>query len=280
MPTRETLLERAQTATRDSKFVAFHDGLDWEALVRDVAAMANTGGGVVVVDAAVDADSVEDQVFHFTRQNFTGITVEPLSRDGRSASAILVEPATEEPLIFEGGTIFFRHGARTEPARPEDVRRFIDRRVRAIRGAWVRGLRSVMQAPPGTEVRYVKPDPRGDPAKIQLTTDPRAPVYGRLDPDQTHPYRQKELIHALNERIPEDAHINQHTMLSVRRVHGIDETTRPDFVHRTKFAGSPQYSRAFLEWLVEQYGRDARFFEKAKARYQAEFRRRDARSQA
>ena len=273
-PTRETLLERAQAATRNSKYVAMQEALDWELLVRDVAAMANSGGGVVVVDAEVDADDVEDQIYHFTRQNFTGITVEAVSRNGRPAFAILVEPATEEPLIFEGGTIYFRHGARSEPARPDDVRRFIDRRVRAIRGAWVQGLRSVMQAPPGTEVRYVKPDPQGDPAMVRLTADPRAPVYGKLDPDQTHPYRQKELIQALNDRVPEDAHINQHTMLSVRRVHGIDEHSHPEYVHRTKFAGSPQYSRAFLEWLVEQYGRDPRFFERAKARYQAEFRAR------
>jgi hypothetical protein len=56
--------------------------------------------------------------------------------------------------------------------------------------------------------------------------------------------------------------------LSVRRVHAISEDTRPEFVHVPKF-GSPQYSDAFVEWLVAERQRYPRFFEKAKTSYLA-----------
>jgi hypothetical protein len=38
--------------------------------------------------------------------------------------------------------------------------------------------------------------------------------------------------------------------------------------------GSPQYSEAFVAWLVEQDAKDPQFFERAKARYVALRRRR------
>jgi hypothetical protein len=67
--------------------------------------------------------------------------------------------------------------------------------------------------------------------------------------------------------------VNAFDVLSVRRVHAITEETRPEFVHVPKF-GSPQYSDAFVDWVVEQDERDSRFFEKAKVGYLATRRRR------
>jgi hypothetical protein len=57
-------------------------------------------------------------------------------------------------------------------------------------------------------------------------------------------------------------------VLSVRRVHAISEETRPEFVHVPKF-GSPQYSDAFVDWLVASTVREPLFFERAKASYLA-----------
>jgi hypothetical protein len=62
-------------------------------------------------------------------------------------------------------------------------------------------------------------------------------------------------------------------VLSVRRVHAISEETRPEFVHVPKF-GSPQYSDAFVDWLVSERQRDPQFFERAKASYLATRKRR------
>jgi hypothetical protein len=127
-----------------------------------------------------------------------------------------------------------------------------------------------MHAPDGAEVAVIETaerDDEGRPTLIRLTTDPHAPLYGQVDPDQSHPYRQKEVIREVNARLGEGA-VNAFDVLSVRRVHAISEETRPEFVHVPKF-GSPQYSDAFVEWLVAERERDPRFFEQAKTSYLA-----------
>jgi hypothetical protein len=63
----------------------------------------------------------------------------------------------------------------------------------------------------------------------------------------------------------------------VRRVHAISEDTRPEFVHVPKF-GSPQYSDAFVDWLIGEDERDPEFFAQAKAKYLASRPRRRAAS--
>jgi hypothetical protein len=46
-------------------------------------------------------------------------------------------------------------------------------------------------------------------------------------------------------------------------VHHIDD--HPEFFHQPKF-GSPQYSEAYVEWLLSELAKDPQFFEDAKAR--------------
>jgi EC042_2821-lke REase len=92
-------------------------------------------------------------------------------------------------------------------------------------------------------------------------------LYGQVDTDHSHPYRQKEVIREVNARLGE-ATVNAFDVLSVRRVHAISEDTRPEFVHVPKF-GSPQYSDAFVDWLVAEHQRDPQFIAQAKAAYLA-----------
>src|SRR6478736_2694659 len=51
-------LDRAANATRSSKRVALRDSADYVELVRDVAAMANSGGGVIVLDGVAERPAV------------------------------------------------------------------------------------------------------------------------------------------------------------------------------------------------------------------------------
>ena len=67
------------------------------------------------------------------------------------------------------------------------------------------------------------------------------------------------------------------SLLSVRRVHSITEQSRPEFVHVPKF-GSPQYSDAFVDWLVGEFQREPQFFARAKKAYLATRPRRRAAS--
>jgi hypothetical protein len=288
------LLQRAAQARRSSKRVELKPvfepeaDVEWVELVRDVAAMANSGGGVIVLErGTVEEELLHEQLALYAEPEFEAFGLHDLVRGGKAVTAIAVEGVAGTPLVFarQGrgrngvaftrGGLYFRHGAKSEPARGEDVRDFIVRQLDATRRRWLANIRQVMHAPGDAEVAVVETaerDEEGRPTLIRLTTDPHAPLYGQVDPDRSHPYRQKEVVRELNARI-DGRNVNAFDVLSVRRVHQISEDTRPEFVHVPKF-GSPQYSDAFVDWLVEEEQRDPGFFERAKARYVATRRRR------
>ena len=284
-----TYLSRGESATRSSKRVALRDAADYVELVRDIAAMANSGGGVIVLDgvAGVDEELLHERLSEYAEPEFEGFEVQPLSRNGRPSTAVVVEGVRNAPLVFTQtgriggeqvafvrGGLYFRHGAKSEAATGEDVRNFIRRQLEATRTQWLANIRQVMHAPDGAEVAVIETaerDEEGRPTLIRLTTDPHAPLYGQVDPDHSHPYRQKEAIREVNKRLGEGA-VNAFDVLSVRRVHAISEETRPEFVHVPKF-GSPQYSDAFVDWLVSEQQRDPQFFARAKQSYLATRRR-------
>ena len=130
---------RAANATRSSKRVALRDSVDYVELVRDVAALANSGGGVIVLDgvAGVDEELLHERLSEYAEPEFEAFEVEPLSRNGRPSTAVVVEGVRNAPLTFREtgrvgthvafvpGGLYFRHGAKSEAATGEDVRDFI-----------------------------------------------------------------------------------------------------------------------------------------------------------
>ena len=286
-------LNRAAEAKRSSKRVELVERFDpqepglWLELVRDVAALANSGGGVVVLSGDVEEEQLHEELARYAEPEFEAFELHDITRAGREATAIVVEGVANTPLVFtrtgryrsvDGdehvafarGGLYFRHGAKSEPATGADVRDFIKRQLDATRSQWLANIRQVMHAPDGAEVAVIETaerDDEGRPTLIRLTTDPHAPLYGQVDPDRSHPYRQKEVIREVNLRLRGDS-VNAFDVLSVRRVHTITEETRPEFVHVPKF-GSPQYSDAFVDWLVSEHEREPDFFARAKAKYLA-----------
>ncbi len=293
-------LNRAAEAKRSSKRVELVERFDsqapgvWLELVRDVAAVANSGGGVVVLSGDVEEEQLHEELARYAEPEFEAFELYDITRTGRRATAIVVEGVANTPLAFartgryrsiDGdehvafarGGLYFRHGAKSEPATGADVRDFIKRQLDATRSQWLANIRQVMHAPDGAEVAVIETaerDDEGRPTLIRLTTDPHAPLYGQVDPDRSHPYRQKEVIREVNLRLRGDS-VNAFDVLSVRRVHTITEETRPEFVHVPKF-GSPQYSDAFVDWLVGEHEREPDFFARAKAKYLATRPRRRA----
>ena len=268
------MLERAAEAKRASRRVALRRDFDpqsedhWRDLVVDLTALANSGGGVAVVEGDVDAAEISRRVSKQTGTQFSPLDVQRVSRNGTWMTAIVVDAPEDTPLLV-GQQAYFRHGGKSKPATAADLRTFLERRLNLVRRQWLRSIREVLVAPHGARVAVVhtdETDEHGVPTLIRLSSDPNAPLYGKLDPDRTHPYRQTEAIAEANRRLPEGVRINQYDVLSVRRVHEITEETRPEFTHVPKF-GSPQYSEAFVDWLVDQYDRDTQFFERAKDRY-------------
>lgn len=84
------------------------------------------------------------------------------------------------------------------------------------------------------------------------------------DPSTTHPYRQKELVVAVNESLAGAAVINQFDIQCMDKAHSVKK--RAEWYYKGKVAGSPsQYSNAFRDWLVSRFAQDQEFFVKARA---------------
>jgi hypothetical protein len=309
MPTEDYRLVRARDGRRETHNLDFKERFDlssradWCEVVKDMVAMANSGGGAIVfgvhdhakpatIDLApilsLDPAKITDKINAYTGEQISGFQMVEVKRGRRRAAALLIDgldvpvpftrPGTypdpdkshKQKSAFSQGTLYVRHGAKSEPATRADVAAIIERRLERERKTLLQNVRRVVEAPADTEVIPIRrnvTDEQGNPTAIQLTTDPGAPVYGKLNPDLTHPYRQKELIDEVNRRLPRGhREINTHDILSIRRAHGIDADRTPDFAHQPMYA-SQQYSDAFVDWLVKRITRDAHFLDDARQRY-------------
>jgi len=276
---------------------------DWCELIKDVVAIGNSGGGYLVFGfdskgqpakadltalAAVDPAHIVDKVGKYVDVQVTEIEVAETKKAGATA-LIWKIPANDPPLVFVNpgtyelpdksgkkqqrtsfgrGTLYFRHGAKSEPARQEDLCQAFERRLASVRNEWTKGLKKVVEAPDGYKVHVLPPEIKfadePNATAIRLTNDPDAPAFFKLDPNQTHPYRQKELVAEVNARLPKGMAINQYDVLAVRKTYAID--ANETYTYHPTF-GSPQYSPALVNWMVKQYEADPGFFAMARAKY-------------
>jgi hypothetical protein len=299
------LVDKALRAKRESKSVDFKRSFDpesngeWCELVKDIVALANSGGGAIVVgldnsgvpsnndvSAVLDLDHAKyvDKIRKYTGCDFSELEVHEAKKD-ESTVAVIEVAAVKVPMVFQEvgsyevapgkqktafskGTVYFRHGAKSEPGTTEDIRSVIERQLEVIRGEWLDGVRKVVTAPQGSAVTVftgeVKESSSPDAAPIRLVDDPNAPGYRLIDHDTTYPHRQTELLDVVNGMLPEGIDINTHDILAVRRVHDIDGDAR--YCHRPKF-GSPQYSDDFAKWVVDRHKQNNNFFAEAREKY-------------
>ena len=237
-----TSLERALAAQRESRRIAIRSASDPEALVRDIAAIANSGGGAIVIrGGSIDVRDVIGRLQQHA--DFAGVQFE---------TGVLLIGEAITPIAIDG-VVYVRHGARSKPATTEDLAKLIDRRVTMVRKAWLSAIRHVVQ-----------PDvPFQETASVRVVDDPRAPAMRLVDYDKTHPFRQKEVLAVLRERMP-DLQITQFDLLAMRKVNDTD--ARPEFVHKPAF-GSNQYSVSFVDWLQRQIENDPQFIARAREQY-------------
>lgn len=238
------ILERALAAGRESRRIAIRTAFDPPSLVRDIAALANSGGGAIVMLGEADIDRVIDAFRSATDSDFS---------DFRLERGVIVVGEAITPIVIDG-VVFVRHGAKSVLATTDDISKMIDRRVTMVRKAWLSAVRQVVQ-PEG---------PVAATGSVRVVTDPRAPAFRLVDYDKTHPFRQKEVLAVLRERMPQ-LQISPFDLLAVRKVHEIDG--RPEFMHKPAF-GSNQYSVRFVDWLQSQISRDAGFLTTAREEYQ------------
>ena len=282
-------IDRALSARRESRRVefkpAFDEGSadDWSEVIHHIVAMANSGGGVILVgvdqsgnptgeETHVDPHEIAERLRTQIEAPFTDFQVIPTAKNDQPVLAIDVGEA-RTPLVFSDGTsergrIYFRHGARSVPGTTEDLAIAIERRMNTMRRSWLDAVKRVVQSQPPVSVlsSEVRDSDSPDATPIRVVDDPSAPAYRLIDYDKTHPYRQKELLAEFRKRVPGRT-INQFDLLAIRHKHGIDE--RGDFSHKPVF-GSRQYSEEFVKWLVDRALNDERFFDEAREHLKSE----------
>lgn len=302
---KDALIAKARAAKRESRQVEFKESFDvgskqeWCEIIKDAIAIANSGGGIIVFGAnsrgeptggdlsplsGVDPATISDRVHPYTGTHSTDIEVVEVERGAQkligwyiapsSIPIVFVQPGTSpieggrQKTAFGRGTVYFRHGAKSEPGTTEDIANAVERKLESMRKEWLAGVRKVVEAPAGSRVSLLPPEVRQssspDAAPVRITDDPAAPAYRIVDPDSTHPFRQKELIAEVRSRLPDGIAFNSFDVVSVRHVHNIDNAR--EFSYKPRF-GSRQYSQALVDWLVAQVEGDAEFFERARVKH-------------
>ena len=302
--------DKAKNAKRESKHIERKEKFDidqpgdWCEIIKDIVAMANSGGGCILVGIKndgtpsgwdptpllnIDPADITNKVAKYTGEQFDGFDITETEKDGHRLALLQVHSTSvpmiftqdgiytdvghgKERIAFRKGTLYVRHGAKSEPGNSKDLREFIDREVERIRHAWLRDIRKVTEAPVDSQLYVLPPGklvpPFPNEIPIRITDDPTLPAYPRVDPNYTHPHREKEMIMLVNQRIGGRKRINTHDFRCARKVHKIDQS-KPEFYYEPKY-GSPQYSNAFADWLTNQYENDPLFFDKARKKHKGE----------
>jgi hypothetical protein len=266
---------RALKATRESKHVEFKESFDpssageWCELIKDIVAIANSGGGIIVfgldscgqpsagsIDAVprVDPADVANKIGRYTGPVDLEFEIRQLRKDRRSLVALVIQgvvcplvfqkPGTYEVepgkqrTAFGAGTLYFRHGSKSEPGNTEDLRIVLDRYIERVRKAWISGVRKVVHAPSGS--RMLTAAPAGGKASnavvastVRAVNDPTAiPVV--LTRDST-----KATGHFYHEGISEGIFEEINNVVEANRVLARGQ--------QRFFLGQPVYYRVYAE---------------------------------
>lgn len=149
----------------------------------------------------------------------------------------------------------------------DDVRKFIEKRVREMHDQLVKGLRKVSEAPRGSQLQVV---PRGARAigpagavAVRLTTNPDAQGILVTDRHEIFPYRQKDVIAKLKEVLPAGSVPNTYDLQAINKVYKIAHqenlSWQPPFLSRL-------YSNAFVEWIIDKLSNQKHFLQDTRGR--------------
>jgi hypothetical protein len=202
---------------------------DWLSLLKDIAAFANSGGGTILVGLsddgspsgadisavlAIDPADLTDRIHKYTGNHFHSFEILDCQKGEGEIAAIRVG-SSRTPIVFtrvgtfetaQGqqkaafsvGTVYFRHGAKSEPGNSDDLRSLIDRELEIVKRSWLDGIARVVEAPTGSRVAILPPEGQGTGASgampIRITDDQSAPAYYAVPIDTTHPFRRKEVV--------------------------------------------------------------------------------------
>lgn len=272
---------------------------DWLEIIKDIVALANSGGGILLIGLAddgspsgaeingiqsVDPADLTNRIHKYTSQHFSGFEFFECQKEEHDVCAICIAAAripivftrvgtyevaeAKQKTAFSVGTVYFRHGAKSEPGTSDDLRTFLERELELTRKSWLEGISKVVEAPAGSRFAILPPEdtPPGPSGALpmRLTDNPDAPAYYAVPIDSTHPFRQKEVVREVNSRLAGKRTINAHDILCIRRVHNVQKNIA--FCYTQNFA-SPRYSQQFVDWIAEKYEVDNSFFDITKVQF-------------
>jgi len=183
------LIEKAVNAKRESKRIEFKRAFnptsegEWCEIMKDIAALGNSGGGVIVFGlnsdgrpvetpceaiSKVDPADISNKITKYTGFVDPQVEIREVSKQGRQFPALIIHPVSipmlfvrpgtydvgggKQKTAFSQGTVYFRHGAKSEPGTAEDIRLFLERQLEKIRKSWIKNVRRVVEAEPGSQV--------------------------------------------------------------------------------------------------------------------------------
>jgi hypothetical protein len=210
------LIQKALTAKRESKHVEFKQGFDsnlaqdWCEVIKDIVAIANSGGGIIVfgldnvgtptgaafdVIIRIDPADIANKIAKYTGPVDLEFEIRELKKSGHELVAFVIQ-GSSIPLVFEKpgtydvgsgkqrtafsvGTVYFRHGSKSEPGSSNDIRLVIERQLESIRKSWIKGVRKVVQAPEGSQIVTVQSANRAGASVVlsptmRVVKDPKA----------------------------------------------------------------------------------------------------------
>jgi hypothetical protein len=188
----DEIVKKALSAKRESKCIEFkaafdpNSAQDWCEIIKDIIAITNSGSGVLIFGlnsngspsnfelaplSKLDPATITDKIYRYTGYNFSEFEIFECDKNGAKLVAVRIFPVSI-PVVFENpgtysigndqqrtafakGTIYFRHGAKSEPGCSDDLRRFVERQVESVRRSLLKGVRKVVQAPLGSHVTIV-----------------------------------------------------------------------------------------------------------------------------
>ncbi|TAK90843.1 MAG: hypothetical protein EPO07_20115 [Verrucomicrobia bacterium] len=293
----ECLNNRCETTSLDfkSEFNP-NSNQDWCELLKDIVAIANSGGGIIAIGLnddgsnsaselkavlGLDPADVCNKVEKYTGCCHSDFRLVEAQVNGQSVACFVIgevhtplvftKPGTyqipgsnQQKTAFSQGTVYFRHGPKSEPGSADDLRGFIEREVERLRSAWLDNVRKVVEAPVGSKVVVVPAEShkvQAEERTFRLTSSPEAPLVRELNPNESHPYRQKDVAKLVAEKL--NFPVTFYDVFCVRKMHAIENM--PEFCYKPKFSSS-QFSDAFVDWFVSEYRKNPDFIEQAKQR--------------
>jgi len=306
---KELIISKAESAKRESKHFEFKDAFDvgsaqdWCEIIKDIVAIANSGGGIIIFGTTslgsstnfdcskilqLDLAIITDKISKYTDNLFNDLEVLEINRNKKKHAAIFIEevripmvftkPGTyaisdsKQKTAFSQGTLYYRHGAKSEPCNSNDIKDIIERNLEHIKKSWLGNIRKVVSAPTGSTVQVLPPEivfsSSSSATPIRITDDKSAPAFHLTKPDEIYKYRRKDIVDKLNSKL-KGVKIGPYDIQSIGFVFKIYENET--FTYLPSYS-SPQYNDAFVDWVLEQYKNDPKFFTKARQKYHDQFK--------